>query len=467
MEQVQELSEFNPLAATLLVVVLWLVWRLPGRFAVCPLFIMICLVPLGQQVVLFGLHFHFFRIVLAVGALRVLAKGEWARLVLNRTDKVFIWWAVVTVFFGTMAKPSPELFVNRLGDAYNAIGCYLFVRCVLSDFEDIRVTIKALAWLSMALALLMVVEKATTHNLLSIFGGVPEITSVRGGHLRCQGAFRHPILAGCFGAAGIPLFSALWFGPHRNRFLAVAGIASGLTIAVTASSSGALMAVLAACAGLLLWRWRYRLRALRWGAVTALLGLALLMNAPVWYLFVRLSNVAGGEGWHRAWLIDQTVAHFDEWWLFGTVYTAHWGPAGEVIAADPDMMDITNHYVMEGVKGGVLKLGLFIIIIIRSFADVGAWIRAEVAGSHNQFLGWALGVSFFVHCLSFLSVTYFDQSIIVWYWLAACISSWATLLAPPAARAGLAEDSSPEREPEPAALQGTLLKLLRPAQHSL
>ena len=116
------------------------------------------------------------------------------------------------------------------------------------------------------------------------------------------------------------------------------------------------MALIAAMVGLALWRWQRYMRLMRRGAVVAILVSTLVMKAPVWYLFARLSEFTGGTGWHRAYLIDQTIAHLNEWWLFGTTYTAHWGPAGEVIAADPNMMDITNHYVMEGIKGGLLKL---------------------------------------------------------------------------------------------------------------
>lgn len=93
-----------------------------------------------------------------------------------------------------------------------------------------------------------------------------------------------------------------------------------------------------------------------------------------------------------------------------------------MIVADTDMMDITNHYVMEAVKGGVVKLGLFLAIVIRCFGSVGRRLHAEEAESPAQFLVWAVGVSLFVHCLSFLSITYWDQSIVVWYWLLAVIS---------------------------------------------
>jgi hypothetical protein len=322
---------------------------------------------------------------------------------------------------GTLSKPSAELFVNRLGDAYNALGTYFFCRCVLAEFEDLVTSVRTLAWLSLPVAGLMMVEKTTSHNLLSVFGGVPEITFVREGHLRCQGAFRHPILAGSFGAAHLPLFVALWFYKPTDRRLAVAAMVAGLAIVIAASSSGALLGLMAGVAGLAFWKHRRYARALRWGVVAVICVLAVVMKAPVWYLVAKLSDVTGGGGWHRAWLIDQAVTHFDEWWLFGTTYTAHWGPAGEVIAADPDMMDITNHYVMEGVKGGILKLGLFIAIIAACFGSVERGIRAQVGGPTAALFVWGLGVALFVHCVSFVSITYFDQSIVLWFWLLAAI----------------------------------------------
>lgn len=426
-QQFQEASNFNPLALALLVVLAYLTWSLPRRLAACPLLIMTCLVPLGQDLVLFGLHFRFFRILLLVGMARVMVKGEAGRMTWNRNDKLFAWWALVSMVFGSLSKPSTELLVNRLGDFYNAMGCYVLVRCLIVDFEDIVVGVRTLAWLSLLVAALMLSEKMTGHNLFSVFGGVPEITSVRDGHVRCQGAFRHAILAGTFGATLIPLFAGLWqYRPAYHR-IAIAGIIAALTIAVTASSSGAVIALFAGIVGVALWRWRGHMRLVRWATVITILGLALVMKAPVWYLFAKLSEVTGGTGWHRAYLIDQAIAHFDEWWLFGTTYTAHWGPAGEVIGADPNMMDITNHYVMEGVKGGLLKLVLFVAMIVGSFTIIGLRMRFEAERPPAGFFIWALGTSLFVHCLSFMSVTYFDQIIIIWFWLLAVISSLSCL----------------------------------------
>lgn len=421
-QQIQDASNFNLPALVMLLTTSYLTWSLPRRFAVCPLLAMTCLMPLGQDLVVIGLHFRLFRILMLVGMARVVIKGEAARMEWTRTDKIFAWWVLVTVTFGSLSNPSVELFVNRLGDAFNAVGSYYFVRCVIVDFEDIVTSVRTLAWLSMPVALLMLVERVTMHNPFSYFGGVPELSPLRDGHVRAQGAFRHAILAGTFGATLAPLFAGLWLYRPKMKLLAGAGIISAGVIVISASTSGALMAFMAGIVGMGIWKWRNKMRAIRWGAVVIVFGLAMVMKAPVWYIFAKLSDITGGSGWHRAFLIDQTIAHFNEWWLFGTTYTASWGPGGAVIATDPNMMDITNHYVMEGVKGGVLKLVLFIVIIIRCFQGIGRGIRAEWAEQPERMFVWAMGVSLFTHCLSFMSIVYFDQTIIVWFWLLACIT---------------------------------------------
>lgn len=423
MEQpLQDTSNINWIALVALLILAYLIWSLPRRLAICPLLIMTCLMPLGQRLVIFGLNFYLFRLMLLVGAFRIVAKGELRQLVVTGTDKIFICWILVSVVFGTLAKPSMELLINRLGDAYNAVGCYFFVRCVLVDFEDFVTSVRTLAWLSLPLAGFMLVEKVTGHNPFSLFGGVPDLTPVRDGHIRSQGAFRHAILAGTFGATQWPLFVALWFFRREYRRLAFGAAMACLVIAASASSSGALMALAAGMAGMAMWKFRAFLKVLRRVAIFGLIVLALVMKAPVWYLFDRLGSIIGGTGWYRSFLIDQTIAHFNEWWLFGTTYTAHWAPSGEVTPGDPNMMDITNHYIVQGVSGGMLKLILFLAIIVASFKSVGRWLEVEDTEPPAQLLVWSAGVSLFAHCLSFVSATYFDQIVVVWYWILALIS---------------------------------------------
>ncbi len=55
----------------------------------------------------------------------------------------------------------------------------------------------------------MLYEKATGRNVFAVLGGVSEMTLIREGKLRAQGAFQHPILAGTFGATVLPLMVGL------------------------------------------------------------------------------------------------------------------------------------------------------------------------------------------------------------------------------------------------------------------
>jgi hypothetical protein len=423
----QDSSSFSPVALISLLVLGYLVWSLPRRYAVSPLLVMVGFMPMGQQLEVAGLHFYLFRVLLVIGMVRIKVRGELSHFTWTRNDKYFAWWVLVSVVFGTLVKPSTEMLVSRLGDAFNAVGCYFFVRCVVVDMDDVIASVRTLAYVSVPVAVLMFVERVTMHNPLSFFSGVPEISAIRDGHVRSQGAFRHAILAGTFGATEFPLFVALCFDKSRRRWLALAGVVASLVIVGTAGSSGALMAVGGAILGMALWKWRTKMRLIRRATLLIIIALALVMNAPVWYLFARVSDVVGGGGWHRAFVIDTAIAHFNEWWLFGTTYTAHWGPGGEVIAANPDMMDITNQFVVEGVNGGILKLILFVTIIVGCFKIVGRRVREEEGDLFSGLLIWSMGAALFAHCLSFMSVPYFDQMIIIWFWLLASISSIALI----------------------------------------
>ena len=107
-------------------------------------------------------------------------------------------------------------------------------------------------------------------------------------------------------------------------------------------------------------------------------------------------------------------AIFDEWWLIGTGYTAHWMPTG--LAIDPTKADIVNQFVAQGVNGGLLGLILFIWLIVNCFRTTGQSVQTESRYPFpEQFMIWSLGCTLLSHVVSFFSVSYFDQIIINWY----------------------------------------------------
>jgi hypothetical protein len=94
------------------------------------------------------------------------------------------------------------------------------------------------------------------------------------------------------------------------------------------------------------------------------------------------------------------------------------------------MVDITNHYILQGITGGLVKFALFIAIITACFKIAGRNARDESAPASWQYLAWTLGVCLACHCTSFISVAYFDQIQVYWFWVLAALASM-----PAAARA--------------------------------
>lgn len=416
-----EASNLNSIGLSFILIMGFLVFLLPRKLALLPLIITACYISLGQQLVIFVFHFSAFRLVLLFTWVRLFIRGEISAIKLNTIDKALIFWVISSCVISILRLPTSDTLVSRLGFVYNAIGLYFLFRFYIRDFSDIERLLKLIAIFIIPLAIAMLYEYSTGRNLFSIFGGVPEITEMRGDRFRCQGPFRHPILSGTFGATLVPVLLALWFKKKNSKLLAAAGIISATIIMVTSASSGPLMAYIFGIVGLLMWPIRKSMRAVRWGILVSLISLHLVMKAPVWFLLTRIADLVGGGGWHRAELIDQAISHLGDWWLLGTEDTKNW--FAYTLAIDPNSADITNQFVTEGINGGLLTLILFIFVIIRCFSIIGlALKKVEESPFAKKIIIWALGASLFAHIMAFLSVSYFDQTIVFWFLLLAMIS---------------------------------------------
>ena len=225
-----------------------------------------------------------------LGWIRVFLRGEYLSFRLTALDKAMFAWTVSDTVFHTVLLGTWGAFINRLGHAVNGLGLYLVLRFLIRDTEDVRRTVKVLVALSIPVMAAMVIEHVTGRNIFSVFGGVPEFTVIRDGRLRAQAAFMHPILAGTFGASLIPLCVLLFFR-GGSRFIAVSGLFAGTTIAFASASSGPILAYMAGLVALLAWPFRRRMRLVRWTIAFSLLGLHLVMKAPVWALINRVAIV--------------------------------------------------------------------------------------------------------------------------------------------------------------------------------
>ena len=396
---------------------------LPRRLALLPIIITVCYMTIGQQVVIAGLHFSIMRMVILFGWVRLIVRGELTRFRFNEIDKLLFVWQASRVALNTLQYDTTAAFIGISGCAYDAVGVYYLLRFLIRDLDEVPRIVKMISIVLVPLAMLMLIEKFTTRNMFSIFGGVDVYTMIdEEGRVRCWGPFRHPILAGTFGATLLPLFLGLRFQGNRLRHFANAGIVAVLIIVLAAHSSGPVVASAFVLIGMLLWRFRDSMRLLRWGGLFALIALHLIMKDPVWALFGRLSEVLGGTGYHRTALITAAILHINEWWLMGTHYTGHWLPY--TLRLDPTMADMTNQFIYEGVTGGLLPMVLFIILISLGFRAVGRLVHSteRVDPFSSRIMVWSLGVGLLAHVVSFMSVSYFDQNVVMFYFILACTS---------------------------------------------
>ena len=403
------------LVAMLLTAILLFV--LPRKYRVVPLLSMCFLVPLGQQVLVGGVHFHVLRILILAGCVRMMTekRGSWDQL-----DKLFAVWAVCrSVAFVLLFQDSGAV-VNQAAFLLDALGGFFLLRYLIQDQEDIQRTIKTLAVVAAVLAVCMLNERYNSRNVFGYLGGVRLVPEVRDGSIRAQGPFAHALLAGSFGSTLLPLFVWLWSN-RGARLVAAAGIMASAIITLTSASSTPTMALAAGILGMCLWVIRDYLSILRWGCAAVVAVLAVAMKAPVWFLIARIDLVGGSSGYHRALLIDQFIRHFFDWWLVGTNSNSTWGW---------DMWDTCNQYVTEGETGGLVTFVCFIGLIWISFRRFGQARRAVRGDRKQEWFYWILGTTLFAHTIAFLGIVYFDQTRMIWYaFLAIGIAATAPVLA--------------------------------------
>lgn len=400
----KDVTNIHPLALAFVLVLGVMMLIVPRRWSVVPLLAVASFIPtFVQKIVVLGLDFNLLRVMVLFGLLRLLIKQEHLAFTFKPLDKFMVYYTISATLIYTIQFKSMGMFVNRVGFSFDTMGLYFYFRSVIRSWKDVETLIIGLVIISIPEAVLFLREKATMQNIFSIFGGVPSLTVVRQGKLRCQGPFPHPIVAGCYWAAFMPMMAALWWRKENGKLWAAVGVLASLTIVMTCTSSTPVMGVLAAIVGGILFYWRHSLRQIRWAVVGTLIVLHIVMEAPVWALIARVSAVGGSTSYFRYKLIDSAIQHFPEWFLVGTRSTAHWFWGAQ---------DVCNHYILEAVRGGILTLTLFVSVLVLAFKGVGQWWR-NCSNKFELALAWSVGVSLFAQCAQFIGVSYSGGSILV------------------------------------------------------
>lgn len=412
-------TNVHPVGLALLLTACLATFLLPRRYALIPFLLIMALVPSGQRVAIISLDFTLLRLLIVAGFVRVMIRGEHAGFARKPIDLLMLAWAAAS-FIAVVVRTNGAAFVYELGLTFDALGGYFLARCVIRDWTDVDRLARAASIVVLPVAFAFLVEQGTQRNLFAFLGGVPEITMIREDRIRCQGPYNHPILAGCFWAALLPLLAARWWRGGSARMGAVLASSAAMTIVYCCASSTPVFGVIGALIGAFFFVFRNQMRAVRWGLLFSLIALHIVMKAPIWHLISRVSAVGGSTSYFRYLLIDSFFSHFPEWALLGTDSTAHWFWGAQ---------DVTNYYVAEGVTGGLPSLALFIAIISVAFGGLGrAW--REQPDRPSQIFAWALGVSLLVHVFNFFGVSYFGTITALWYLTLGVIGSLTPVRVP-------------------------------------
>jgi hypothetical protein len=411
-------TKIGEFAAVLLVCAVVCVLLLPRRYVVVPVLLSLFLIPMGNVMVVGGLHLMTTRILSLCGWIRL----GWIRVSsgkslfegrLNSIDSAFSWNVICHVAAFVILWRSAAALTNQFGFLWSEFGVYFLLRYLIRDKRDVRVVLTMFAIIAGIIAVEMVYEQARGQNLFgTLVGGVDRVPEIRDGKIRSQGAFGHAILAGTYGAVMLPLF--IWLWKDRSKILAALGVTSAVVMVYTCASSTPALGFVASILALCFWPMRKRMRAVRWSIIFGLFTIQLFMKAPVWFLIEHMDVTGSSSGYHRAELVNLFITRFFDWWLIGTRDNASWGWS---------MFDTSNTYVSQGQSGGLLAFIFFILIISRSFGRLGKARRAATGDKKQEWMLWLLGACLFANIVSFFGITYWDQMEVAWFTFLAMISA--------------------------------------------
>lgn len=407
-------SLLNPLVALWLLAAICVIWSRPRNCAIAPFLLAFFTIPVNQVLVIGGIHFTALRILILASLGRTMMPnvGKEKRFAggFNGIDKMVVLWSAWAVVALYLQFPQTQALINGFGVLVDTLGGYLVVRYFVPDRHALEEAIGALAVVSAILGVCMINEQLTHINVFGFLAGGSGAAIVRDGHIRA-GATLGPLFGGAFAGVLIPEFLWLW-STKKSRLKAAIGLAGATAMVAASYSSTSWMALMGSVVGLAFWPLRKRMRLVRWGIVAALVGLQMVMKAPVWALISRIDLTGSSSSFQRYMLVDMTIRTFSKWWLIGTPDYVNWGW---------DSWDLCNQFVAVALTGGLLTLAFYIAIFKRSFGAIGK-ARKRAGDRQQEWLLWCLGSTLFATVVTHFGINYMAQLIMGFFPLIACIS---------------------------------------------
>lgn len=377
----------------LLVILTFVIGR---KYFLLPYLIAACFIPADQRIIVMGLDFTPLRLLIVAGVGRLFLRRELRSIRLNTFDKTLAAWALSGATIYVIQWLNMGAVIYRCGRLFDIFGMYWVFRQGIRSWSDVHFIFAVLALCALVMTPFVAFEWTTGSNPFVFLGKAQ--TAIRGGSHRCQASFPHSIIMGLFWATLVPVFVGLSKQKRWKHLCWAATVASVLMVFST-NSSTPITTLIIIVAVLAIFRYRAYGRQIAYAICGSVVGLHLVMQAPVWHLISRIQVVPGSTGYHRYRLIDAAIRHFHEWALLGTRSTVHWGPW---------LYDITNWYIRQGIDGGFITLLLFVILLVMAVRIPGRYSLQNIPHD-QQWLAWCICGSVIGHCVSFLGVSYFGQ----------------------------------------------------------
>lgn len=397
------IKETTTIIAILLVL---LTLFIPKKYMLLPYILGACFVPTDQRIIILGLDFTIVRILILTGVLRILVSGKVRVIKWNVFDKLVLAWALCGAMVYVIQWLDMRAVIYKCGVLYGVLGLYWLFRQLIYSWEDVKFIVKVLSICAFITVPSVALEWATGQNPFALLGTV--ITETREGNFRCQGAFPHSIMFGVFWATTVPLFIGMAFS-EKSKVLYWSAAGAGVFSVFASTSSTCLATLFLVLIMYALFRWRQYMGRAWVALLLSLVGLHLIMNAPVWHLIARVNIVGASTGWYRFHLIDQAFKHFAEWALLGVRSTENW-----IVPGYRTVTDITNQYILEGIRGGIITLALFIAMLVVALKMVLRCYQ-QTHSKTELWLAWSVYIALSGHLFAFLGVSYFGQIGVLWY----------------------------------------------------
>lgn len=377
-----------------------------------PLIVAMCFLPADIPVKIGVFHIYAVRAVAMTGLLRLILNGDYKKIKPNKIDKLFFLYNIIgSIIYILASLDTAQAIIFKSGVFVDTIILYLVIRSSIESKDTIHLIVKIFAICVLVLLPFVLFEFFSSRNLFSIFGRSD--ISIRDGEIRAAATFSHAILFGSFAAAIAPMLWAEYKIVKEKKFLL--SFICCVFFVYSSSSSGPIIVLAGVFFFLIFFKWKEKGKLLAWCIFLSLFFIHFVRDSPIWhFLYVRVSIKDSSTGWHRYMLAEAAIKEFKDWWLMGygdagpQWHTKYWPYTYSTFT------DVTNHFLLEGVKGGFLTMCLFILLCYKVIKTLGA-ASVKADKIEDQWLWWGFMVMMIAHCITFLSVAYFGQITMLLY----------------------------------------------------